>query len=69
MFVVPAATATSIPALPIVAIPDAELQEPPVVVSLNVVEDPAQRWFIPIIGAGTGSMVSIWVLKQPAGNI
>lgn len=62
MFVVPAATAVTIPLVPIVAIATLLLLHvPPVEVVLSVVVFPSQTDSVPVIVAGSGLVVNDFV--------
>ena len=56
--------------VPIVAMPIAlELQVPPLVASLNVVDVPAQMLVVAVIAAGSGFTVIVVVTKHPAASV
>ena len=70
MVAVPGAKPVTTPAPEISAIPGAELiQAPPPGVELRVDVPPVQSVSVPVIGVGTGLMVTSIVAKHPVGKV
>jgi len=58
---VPAVTPVTVPDEPTVALPLPELHTPPPVPSLRVVARPAHTLSVPVMAAGVGFTVIVWV--------
>ena len=69
IFDVPASSPKIVPDVPTLAmVGEPEVQVPPGVASLKLVDDPAQTVAVPDIDAGKGFTVSTTEVKQPSGS-